>query len=97
MKAATLIRLQDYRALVRIESPQFSPDSKEIAFLTVRSNLSNWGGHDYCVKHWYLHSNAAFNGWSSILVGTSHSQLCRDCTPYFSIGLSYSLSTSSRT
>ncbi len=33
------IHLQDYRALRRIESPRFSPDGKEIAFLTVRSDF----------------------------------------------------------
>ncbi|HKT32450.1 MAG TPA: S9 family peptidase [Gammaproteobacteria bacterium] len=35
----TRINLQDYRALIRITSPQFSPDGKEIAFLTVRSDF----------------------------------------------------------
>ena len=39
MAAAKTIRLQDYRALVRIESPEFSPDGKQIAFLTVRSDF----------------------------------------------------------
>ena len=33
------IQLQDYRALIRIESPQFSPDGRQIAFLTVRSDF----------------------------------------------------------
>jgi len=33
------IHLRDYRALVRISSPRFSPDGKEIAFLTVRSDF----------------------------------------------------------
>lgn len=33
------IRLGDYRALVRIASPRFSPDGKMIAFLTVRSDF----------------------------------------------------------
>jgi dipeptidyl aminopeptidase/acylaminoacyl peptidase len=33
------IRLQDYRTLVRIRSPRFSPDGKEIAFLAVRSDF----------------------------------------------------------
>ncbi|MDE2345316.1 MAG: S9 family peptidase, partial [Gammaproteobacteria bacterium] len=33
------IQLQDFRALVRIESPQFSPDGQHIAFLTVRSDM----------------------------------------------------------
>lgn len=37
--AATPIQLQDYRALVRIESPEFSPDGKQIAFLTVRPDM----------------------------------------------------------
>src|SRR5574337_1279512 len=35
----TRINLQDYRALIRITSPQFSPDGKELAFLTVRSDF----------------------------------------------------------
>ncbi len=33
------IHLRDYRALVRIASPRFSPDGKEIAFLTVRADF----------------------------------------------------------
>ncbi len=33
------VHLKDYRALVRIESPRFSPNGKEIAFLTVRSDF----------------------------------------------------------
>lgn len=33
------INLQDYRALIRITSPQFSPDGRQIAFLTVRSDF----------------------------------------------------------
>lgn len=37
--AATPIQLKDYRALVRIDSPRFSPDGKQIAFLTVRSDF----------------------------------------------------------
>ncbi|MGH8320558.1 MAG: TolB family protein, partial [Gammaproteobacteria bacterium] len=37
--ADTPIQLKDYRALVRIESPRFSPDGKQIAFLTVRSDF----------------------------------------------------------
>ncbi|MGH8112972.1 MAG: prolyl oligopeptidase family serine peptidase [Rhodanobacteraceae bacterium] len=36
---APRIRLQDYRALVRIASPQFSPDGNELAFLTIRSDF----------------------------------------------------------
>ncbi|MGB9429170.1 MAG: S9 family peptidase [Gammaproteobacteria bacterium] len=36
---ATPIQLQDYRALVRIDPPQFSPDGQQIAFLTVRSDF----------------------------------------------------------
>ena len=39
MAAAKTIQLQDYRALVRIESPEFSPDGKQIAFLTVRPDF----------------------------------------------------------
>ncbi|MDE2023697.1 MAG: S9 family peptidase [Gammaproteobacteria bacterium] len=35
----TRINLQDYRALIRIESPQFSPDGRQIAFLTVHSDF----------------------------------------------------------
>lgn len=30
------IRLKDFRALIRIESPRFSPDGKKIAFITLR-------------------------------------------------------------
>lgn len=37
--AAPRIRLQDYRALVRIAAPQFSPDGNELAFLTIRSDF----------------------------------------------------------
>ncbi|MGH8312989.1 MAG: TolB family protein, partial [Gammaproteobacteria bacterium] len=37
--AGTPIQLQDYRALIRIKSPQFSPDGRQIAFLTVRSDF----------------------------------------------------------
>lgn len=37
--AAPRIQLQDYRALIRIGSPQFSPDGGELAFLTVRSDF----------------------------------------------------------
>jgi dipeptidyl aminopeptidase/acylaminoacyl peptidase len=33
------IHLRDYRALVRIASPRFSPDGKRIAFLTVRRDF----------------------------------------------------------
>ena len=33
------IHLRDYRALVRIASPRFSPDGKRLAFLTVRSDF----------------------------------------------------------
>jgi dipeptidyl aminopeptidase/acylaminoacyl peptidase len=36
---AAPIRLKGYRALVRIGSPQFSPDGREIAFLTRRPDL----------------------------------------------------------
>lgn len=36
---AVPIRLHDYRALVRIRSPRFSPAGNEIAFLTVRSDF----------------------------------------------------------
>ena len=39
MAAAKPIRLQDYRALVRIDSPRFSPDGRQIAFLTVRPDM----------------------------------------------------------
>lgn len=35
----TRINLQDYRALIRITSPQFSPDGKELTFLSVRSDF----------------------------------------------------------
>ena len=37
--AAAPITLADYRMLVRITSPQFSPDGRQIAFLTVRSDF----------------------------------------------------------
>lgn len=37
--AAPRIQLQDYRALIRIGSPQFSPDGSKLAFLTVRSDF----------------------------------------------------------
>ena len=33
------IQLQDYRALVRIESPRFSPNGRQIAFLTLRPDM----------------------------------------------------------
>ncbi len=33
------LRLHDYRALVRVESPRFSPDGNTIAFLTVRPDF----------------------------------------------------------
>ncbi|HEX7324078.1 MAG TPA: S9 family peptidase [Rhodanobacteraceae bacterium] len=33
------IQLKDYRALINIASPQFSPDGSELAFLTVRSDF----------------------------------------------------------
>ncbi len=39
-RAATRpIRLTDFRALVRIESPRFSPDGKRIAFVTLRPDF----------------------------------------------------------
>ncbi|HEV2444220.1 MAG TPA: S9 family peptidase [Steroidobacteraceae bacterium] len=37
--APALIHLTDFRMLVRIASPQFSPDGTQIAFLTVRSDF----------------------------------------------------------
>ncbi len=37
--AAAPIHLQDYRALIRIESPQFSPDGKQLALVTVRPDM----------------------------------------------------------
>ena len=37
--AARPINLTDFRMLVRIASPRFSPDGKQIAFLTVRSDF----------------------------------------------------------
>lgn len=37
--AAPRIQLQDYRALIRIGSPQFSPDGSKLAFLTIRSDF----------------------------------------------------------
>ncbi|MGH8399636.1 MAG: prolyl oligopeptidase family serine peptidase [Gammaproteobacteria bacterium] len=39
--AAKPISLQDYRALLRIESPRFSPDGKQIAFLTVQQDFAH--------------------------------------------------------
>ncbi len=33
------LQLKNYRALVRIKSPQFSPDGQQIAFLTLRSDF----------------------------------------------------------
>lgn len=36
---AGTVQLPDFRALVRIESPQFSPDGKDIAFVTVRPDF----------------------------------------------------------
>ncbi|MGH8280525.1 MAG: prolyl oligopeptidase family serine peptidase [Gammaproteobacteria bacterium] len=37
--AAHPIQLQDYRALIRITAPEFSPDGQQLAFLTVRSDF----------------------------------------------------------
>lgn len=37
--ATTPIQLQDYRALIRIRAPQFSPNGQELAFLAVRSDF----------------------------------------------------------
>jgi len=37
--AAAPIHLKNYRALVRIKSPRFSPDGQQIAFLAVRSDF----------------------------------------------------------
>lgn len=37
--AARPIQLQDYRALVRIHSPAFSPDGKQLAFVTTRPDF----------------------------------------------------------
>ncbi|MGA9853256.1 MAG: S9 family peptidase [Gammaproteobacteria bacterium] len=37
--ASMTIQLRDYRSLVRIDSPRFSPDGKQIAFMTVRSDF----------------------------------------------------------
>ncbi len=39
MAAAKTIQLQDFRTLIRIESPEFSPNGKQIAFLTVRPDM----------------------------------------------------------
>ncbi len=39
MAAAKPIQLQDFRTLIRIESPEFSPDGRQIAFLTVRPDM----------------------------------------------------------
>ncbi len=39
LAAATPIQLQDFRALVRIDSPRFSPDGRQIAFLTLRPDF----------------------------------------------------------
>ncbi len=39
MAAAKTIQLQDFRTLIRIESPEFSPDGRQIAFLTVRPDM----------------------------------------------------------
>jgi len=39
--AAAPIRLQDYRQLVRIGSPAFSPDGKQLAFLTIASDFAH--------------------------------------------------------
>lgn len=39
--AAAPIRLQDYRALVRIASPQFSPDGEQLAFLTITADFAH--------------------------------------------------------
>ncbi|MGH8161456.1 MAG: prolyl oligopeptidase family serine peptidase [Gammaproteobacteria bacterium] len=39
MAAGAPIQLKDYRALIRIESPQFSPNGRQIAFLTLRSDF----------------------------------------------------------
>ncbi|MGH8191189.1 MAG: prolyl oligopeptidase family serine peptidase [Rhodanobacteraceae bacterium] len=41
MAANRPIQLQDYRALVRIRAPQFSPNGKQIAFLTVRPDFAH--------------------------------------------------------
>jgi dipeptidyl aminopeptidase/acylaminoacyl peptidase len=38
-QAAPPIHLQDYRALVRIDSPRFSPDGSKIAFVTARPDF----------------------------------------------------------
>ncbi len=37
--AAAPIHLKNFRALVRIDSPRFSPDGQKIAFLTIRSDF----------------------------------------------------------
>ncbi|MDE3136916.1 MAG: S9 family peptidase [Acidobacteriota bacterium] len=37
--AAAPIHLKDFRALVRIDSPRFSPDGRQIAFLTIRPDF----------------------------------------------------------
>ena len=39
MAAGARVQLKDFRSLVRIESPRFSPDGKQIAFLTVRPDF----------------------------------------------------------
>ncbi|TAN04519.1 MAG: S9 family peptidase [Rhodanobacteraceae bacterium] len=39
LAAGAPITLRDYRALIRIESPQFSPDGRQLAFLTVRPDF----------------------------------------------------------
>jgi dipeptidyl aminopeptidase/acylaminoacyl peptidase len=39
--ASAPIQLKDYRALVRIHSPRFSPDGKRIAYLTVRADFTH--------------------------------------------------------
>ena len=51
----------------------------------------------YRKKPGYLRSNASFDGCSEAREGTSNSELCGACNPYFSISPSTSLSTSSLT